>query len=277
MTARPMRTPRELRRPARLRGTVGSQVVRILRRARRRPRRPGRAPPRARPGSPSATRPARARRRPRAVHDRRRRRSWPADADVVVEVIGGIEPARSAHPGRDGGRGERRHREQGAARRGRRHPARRGREARRRPLLRGAVAGAIPLLRPLRESLAGDQGPPGPRHRQRHHQLHPGPRWTSGRGLRRGARRPRRSATPRPTRPPTSRASTPRPRPRSSPASPSTPGSRLADVHREGITEVTAADVAAARDDGPRRQAAGRWPSSRVRTVGGSASGSTRR
>ena len=30
-----------------------------------------------------------------------------------------------------------------------------------------------------------------------------------------------------------------------------------ADVHREGITEVTAADIAAARRDGLRRQAAG--------------------
>ena len=69
-------------------------------------------------------------------------------------------------------------------------------------------------------------GHPGPRHRQRHHQLHP---RQDGQLRRRASprrwRRPRSSATPRPTRPPTSRASTPPPRPRSSPRSPSTPGS----------------------------------------------------
>ena len=78
------------------------------------------------------------------------------DVDVVVEMIGGIEPARTlllqalrrgasvvtankallAEDGAGAVRGRRRRR--------------------RRPLLRGRVAGAIPLLRPLRESLAGD-------------------------------------------------------------------------------------------------------------------------
>ena len=70
-------------------------------------------------------------------------------------------------------------------------------------------------------------------------------RWTrpAPASPRRSSRR-RPWATPRPTRRPTSRASTPRRRRRSWPHWPSTPGSTAADVHREGITEVTAADVA---------------------------------
>ena len=40
-------------------------------------------------------------------------------------------------------------------------------------LYEAAVAGAIPLIRPLRESLAGERHPSGHGHRQRHHQLHP--------------------------------------------------------------------------------------------------------
>ena len=106
----------------------------------------------------------------------RARWSAAADVDIVVEVIGGIEPARTLLLAALRARRQRRHRQQGAARRGRR------RAVRRRPTTRGvdlyyeaAVAGAIPLLRPLRESLAGDRVTPGPRHRQRHHQLHPDP------------------------------------------------------------------------------------------------------
>ena len=73
-------------------------------------------------GSPCAgPRPARDRGRPR-------RCSPPTptalvardDVDVVVEVIGGIEPARTLMLTRAGARRERRHRQQGAARRGRR-------------------------------------------------------------------------------------------------------------------------------------------------------------
>ena len=169
----------------------------------------------------------------RAAHHRRRR-PWSRrdDVDLVVEVIGGIEPARSlilaaiehgasvvtankallAEDGADAVRAR--------PRRPTARPVLRGRRRRRDPDPPAAarVAGRRPRA-------------PRARHRQRHHQLHPRQdghlaapasprRW----------RRPRRSGTPRPTRPPTSRASTPRPRPRSSPS--------LA-FH----TRVTAADV----------------------------------
>jgi len=134
------------------------------------------------------------------------------DVDLVVEVIGGIEPARTLILS--------------ALRRGR------GVVTANKALLaedgatlydaadRGgadlyyeaSVAGAIPLLRPLRESLAGDNV-------SRVIGIVNG---TTNYVLTR-----RRWATPRPTRPRTSRGSTPRPRPRSWPASPSTPGSPL--------------------------------------------------
>ena len=170
-------------------------------------------------------------------------------ADVVVEVIGGIEPARSLIL---------RAMEHGAGV----VTANKALLAEDGPTLyqaaadhgvdlyyEAAVAGAIPLLRPLRESLAGDDVTPRARHRQRHHQLRAGQDGLHRRRVhRRGRARPRPWATPRPTRPPTSRASTPPPRPRSWPRWPSTPASVGKDVHREGITEVTAADVAAARE-----------------------------
>ena len=77
---------------------------------------------------------------------------------MVVEVIGGIEPARTLILTALRARRQRGHRQQGAARRGRRDAARRGRRARACDLYyEAAVAGAIPLLRPLRESLAGDK------------------------------------------------------------------------------------------------------------------------
>ena len=194
------------------------------RRAGRRPRRPGR--PAARAGR---------HRRPPA------RRTTPTcpqhlfttdaaalvtrdDVDVVVEVIGGIEPARTLMLAAfEAGKSvvtanKALLAEDGAALHA--AAAKAGVDL----YYEAAVAGAIPLLRPLRESLAGDQvrrvvgivngttnyilsrwtrpAPASPR------------RWT----------RPPSWATPRPTRPPTSRASTPPPRPRSSPRWPSTPG-----------------------------------------------------
>ncbi len=87
------------------------------------------------------------------------------------------------------------------------------------------MAGAIPLLRPLRESLAGDsvRRVLGIVNGTTNYVLDK--MDTTGAGLRRGGRAgagPR--ATPRPTRPPTSRASTPPPRRRSWPRWPSTPG-----------------------------------------------------
>ncbi|MGH1556080.1 hypothetical protein ACRAWF_42745 [Streptomyces sp. L7] len=77
---------------------------------------------------------------------------------VVVEVIGGIEPARSLITTAFEHGASVVSRQQGAARPGRRRPARRRRAAGRRTCTHeAAVAGAIPLIRPLRESLAGDK------------------------------------------------------------------------------------------------------------------------
>ena len=95
------------------------------------------------------------------------------DVDVVVEVIGGIEPARElivealktgkpvvtankellANVGK-----ELFETAEGA-----------GVDL----LFEASVAGGVPLMRPLRESLAGDRIQPGHGHRQRHDQLHP--------------------------------------------------------------------------------------------------------
>ena len=132
-----------------------------------------------------------------------------------------------------------------------------GREGRPRPLLRGrrrrrdpdpAAAARVARRRPGHAGCsASSTAPP----------TSSSTRWTPpAPASPRRSRRPRSSATPRPTRPPTSRASTPRPRPRSSPASPSTPGSPPPTCYREGITEVTAADVAVGPRDGLRGQAA---------------------
>ena len=85
----PARGPARLRR-RRLAGRAPAA------RARRRPRRAGRRAARARRHRrprPQRPRPRRAR-RPRALHDRRRGPRRPG-ADVVIEVIGGIEPARA--------------------------------------------------------------------------------------------------------------------------------------------------------------------------------------
>ena len=80
------------------------------------------------------------------------------DVDIVVEVIGGIEPARALHRrGAEGGQA-RRHREQGAARRRTAASCSRRAEGAGVDLLfEASVAGGIPLIRPLRESLAGDR------------------------------------------------------------------------------------------------------------------------
>ena len=86
------------------------------------------------------------------------------------------------------------------------------------------MAGAIPLLRPLRESLAGDRvtrviGIVNGTTNYILDQMD-----ATGAGFTEALEEARRWATPRPTRPPTSRASTPPPRPRSWPGWPSTPG-----------------------------------------------------
>ena len=227
-------------------GVVGTEVARAddaRRRAAPAGRRPARAGRHRRPAARPRPRP---RRRPGPVHHRRRRAG-----EARRRRRRGHRRHRAgplADPGGDGRRRARRHGQQGAARRGRPDAVRGGRRARRRPLLRGRRRRGHPAAAPAARVAGRRPGAPRARHRQRHHQLRArqdghAPAWASPRR----SSRPRRSATPRPTRPPTSRASTPPPRPRSWPRWPSTPGSRAADVHREGITGVTAADVASAQ------------------------------
>ncbi|SCE23091.1 homoserine dehydrogenase [Streptomyces sp. SolWspMP-sol7th] len=145
------------------------------------------------------------------------------DLDVVIEVIGGIEPARTlittafAHGASVVSANKALLAKDGSAL----HAAavEHGQDL----YYEAAVAGAIPLLRPLRESLAGDHV-----HRvlgivngttnfilDKMDSTGAGVPGSPGRGHRARLRG-------RPTRPPTSRASTPQRRPRSSPGSPST-------------------------------------------------------
>ncbi|CAM5677147.1 hypothetical protein SGLAM104S_08491 [Streptomyces glaucescens] len=145
------------------------------------------------------------------------------DIDVVVEVIGGIEPARTLittafeHGASVVSANKALLAQDGAAL----HAA--AEEQDKDLYYEAAVAGAIPLIRPLRESLAGDKVNRvlgivnGTTNFILDKMDSTGAGWT-----RRRSTRPPRSGTPRPTRPPTSRASTPPPRPRSSPGSPST-------------------------------------------------------
>ncbi len=95
------------------------------------------------------------------------------DVDVVVEVIGGIEPARTLllealKAGKSVVTANKALlAEDGAA-------LAEAADASGADLYyEAAVAGAIPLLRPLRESLAGDRISRVAGHRQRHHELHP--------------------------------------------------------------------------------------------------------
>ena len=156
-------------------GSVGLAGGAPARRAGRRPRRPGSG----RRSSWSAS--------PYAASTRRARSTVPAgllttdadglvardDVDVVVEVIGGIEPARVADPGRARERRAGGHRQQGAARRGRPDALRGRREGRARPLLRGGRGRRDPDPAAAARVAGRRPGHPGARHRQRHHQLHP--------------------------------------------------------------------------------------------------------
>ncbi len=110
------------------------------------------------------------------------------DVDLVVEVIGGIEPARSLILVRARERRERRHGQQGAARRGRPDALRGGRQGRARPLLRGRRRRRDPDPAAAARVARRRQGHPGARHRQRHHQLHPRQDGHLGSRLLRGAR-----------------------------------------------------------------------------------------
>ena len=110
------------------------------------------------------------------------------DVDLVVEVIGGIEPARALILAALENGAVGRHRQQGAARRGRPDPLRGRREGRPRPLLRGRRRRRDPDPAPAARVAGRRPGHPGARHRQRHHQLHPRQDGHLRRRLRRGAR-----------------------------------------------------------------------------------------
>jgi homoserine dehydrogenase len=150
------------------------------------------------------------------------------DVDIVVEMIGGIEPARSlllaamqtgksvvtankALLGADGAVMHAAAREHGAD-----------------LFYEAAVAGAIPLLRPLRESLAGDavRRVLGIVNGTTNYILDK--MDSSGAEFGDALKEAQALGYVRPTRPPMWAGSTPRPRRRSWPAWPSTPGSRPA-------------------------------------------------
>jgi homoserine dehydrogenase len=110
------------------------------------------------------------------------------DVDLVVEVIGGIEPARglilaALERGRSVVTANKALlAEDGATL----HAAA---ASRRRPLLRGERRRAHPAAAPAARVARRRPDLPRDRHRQRHHQLHPDPHGRAGLGLR---RRPRR-------------------------------------------------------------------------------------
>ena len=133
--------------------------------------------------------PGPARHRPGAVHHRRRRagrprRRRPGDRGHRRHRTGPI-----ADPARAGERRVGRHGQQGAAGRGRRDAVRRRRAGRGRPLLRGRGGRRHPD-HPAAAGVAGRRRDHlGDRHRQRHHQLHPGQDGQRRRRLRRDAGR----------------------------------------------------------------------------------------
>ena len=128
-------------------------------------------------------------------------------------------------PRGDEARRRRRHRQQGAARRGRPDPVRGRRRARRRPLLRGRRRRARSRWCVRCASRWPATGSTGCSASSTARRTTCSTRWTPPERVSRSrCSRRRRSATPRPTRPPTSRASTPPPRRPSSPRWRSTPG-----------------------------------------------------
>ena len=177
------------------------------------------------------------------------------DFEEILERLGPDRRADGrARPGarlraaRDARRAPRRLGEQAAAGRARRGAVGDGARARRAAALRGRGG----------RRRAGDPRAPGvarrrprrarARDRQRHDQLHP-VRDGARRALLRARRsaRPSSSATPRPTRPRTSPARTPRPRWRSSRGSRSRTPVHLDQVVYEGIEHLTSDDLAYAQ------------------------------
>ena len=176
--------------------TSAAALVRLLARPRRRDRRPRRACRSRSPGSRCATstRSATVPLPARCFTDDAGAVVGDPDVDVVVEVIGGIEPARTlildALKARQAGR----HREQGAARELRRGAVRGRRGRGRRPAVRGVGRRRHPA-HPAAARVAGRRAhPPGDGHRQRHDQLRPHPHDRGG--LRRSpTRSPRRRSS----------------------------------------------------------------------------------
>ena len=114
-------------------------------------------------------------------------------------------------------------------------------------LFEAAVAGGIPLIRPLRESLVGEDISRvmgiinGTTNYILTKMSQEGADYADASPMR------RRSGTPRPTRPPTSRATTPAPRLRSSRSIVFGVDVRSSDVQHEGISSITAADIDTAK------------------------------
>ena len=171
--------------------TSAAPLVAARRRPGRRDRRPHRRAPRGRRASPCAAWPRSA---PSTLPDGVLTTDAAAvvadpGIDVVVEVIGGIEPARELILAALGRRQAGRHRQQGAARQRRRRAVRRRRRRRRRPAVRGGRRRRHPAHPPAARVAGRRAHRAGARHRQRHDQLHP---HQDDRGGRRLRRRPRR-------------------------------------------------------------------------------------
>ena len=178
------------------------------------------------------------------------------DVDLVIEVIGGIEPARSLILAALEHGASRRHRQQGAARRGRPDPLRGRREGRPRPLLRGrrrrrdpdpAAAARVAGRRPGTRVLGIVNGTTN---------FILDKMDTSGAGFAEALEEAQELGYAEAD--PTADVEGFDAAAKAAILASLAFHSRVtaADVHREGITEVTAADVAVGPRDGQRRQAA---------------------
>ncbi|BBY96544.1 hypothetical protein MFAL_00110 [Mycolicibacterium fallax] len=168
------------------------------------------------------------------------------DVDIVVELMGPVEPARRAilaalEHGKSVVTANKALLAQSTGK-----LATAAEKARVDLYFEAAVAGAIPVIRPLTQSLAGDRvlRVAGIVNGTTNYIL--SAMSETGASYDDALAEAGALATPRPTRPPTSRAMTPRPRPRSWRPSRFTPV-QADDVYREGITAVSAEDFASAK------------------------------
>ena len=123
-----------------------------------------------------------------------------AGSDLIVEVMGGIEPAREylLRAMRAGSTSSRANKQLLSQHGEELFEAAREHDVRLR--FEAAVAGVVPVVRVLEESLVGDADRAHPRDRQRHDELHPHRDERAARATRRRSPRPSGAATPRPTR-----------------------------------------------------------------------------